>query len=179
MSTEKRPEQASQLSFLAPRDVELLARLHQLVAEAERLYAIPGRQSAESGPIIRSPSDLYQLFRPMLAGLPQEQVRVANLTVRYEVLSTPLIYQGTLTGATIRMAEIFRPAIIENAAAIAVAHNHPSGDPEPSDFDYRMTSELVEAGRLLQIPVMDHLVVSHRGYVSMAERGRLVGRSGS
>lgn len=176
MPTEKRPESASQLSFLAPRDAELLARLHQLVAEAERLYAVPGRQAAVVGPIIRSPSDLYQVFRPLMADLPQEQIRVANLSVRHEVLSTRMIHQGTISGASVRVAEVFRPAIIENAAAIAVAHNHPSGDPEPSEFDYRMTVELVDAGRLLQIPVVDHLVVSHRGYVSMAERGRLVGR---
>lgn len=177
MSTEKRPESASQLSFMTPRDVDLLARLHRLVAEAERLYAVPGATNPESGPIIRSPADLHEVFRPLMAELPQEQIRVANLSVRHEVLSTRMIHQGTISGSSVRIAEVFRPAIIENAAAIAVAHNHPSGDPEPSDLDYRITEELVDAGRLLQIQVMDHLVIARRGYVSMAERGRLVGRT--
>jgi len=80
------------------------------------------------------------------------------------------ICQGSLNTSVIRVAEVFREAVKENCAAIIVVHNHPSGDPTPSPEDVRVTRELVSAGRLLDIDVLDHLVIGHNRYVSLREK---------
>jgi DNA repair protein RadC len=92
------------------------------------------------------------------------------LDTRSRVLSTPTVYIGSLNTSVVRIGELFRSAIRENAAAMVVAHNHPSGDPSPSPEDVRVTRELVKAGRLLNIEVLDHVVIGRNRYVSLKER---------
>jgi DNA repair protein RadC len=160
-----------QLSFLAPADVTFLQQLRDMVTEAERLYG-PTRQAPEhDGPSFDSPRVAYDYFRPLMADLQQEQLRVANLSVRHTLLSAPMVYQGTVSGTAVRTAEVFRPAIVTGAPAILVAHNHPSGDPSPSADDVRLTKKLGEAGRILDIEFLDHIIVTPRGYVSLREQG--------
>lgn len=120
---------------------------------------------------ITSPDDAANLLMSEMALLEQEHLKVIILDTRNKVLDTPTIYIGSLNTSLIRVGELFKQAIKENAAAIIVAHNHPSGDPAPSPEDIRVTRQIVQAGQLLNIEVLDHLVIGHYRYVSMKERG--------
>ncbi len=121
---------------------------------------------------VRSARDVANLLERTLSGKPQEQMHVVLLSTKNHVLGMRMVYKGNLNSAIVRPAEIFRDAIRENAASIIVVHNHPSGDPEPSAEDVRVTRDLVSAGKLLDIDVLDHVVMgSHeKGYVSLRER---------
>jgi DNA repair protein RadC len=87
------------------------------------------------------------------------------------VLATPTVYVGSLNTTWVRVSEVFRDAIRQNAAALIVAHNHPSGDPSPSPEDVALTREIISAGKLLDIEVLDHLIIGHQRFVSLKERG--------
>jgi DNA repair protein RadC len=130
-------------------------------------------ERAEEKPIIRSPQDVANLLLPEMSGLPQEQMRVVNLNTKNRVLAITTVYQGSLHTTVLRIADIFREAVRHNSAAIVVAHNHPSGGmPMPSPEDIAVTRELVKAGNLLDIPLMDHMIVGSGGqFVSLKDRG--------
>jgi DNA repair protein RadC len=93
------------------------------------------------------------------------------LDTRNKVLAIENIYIGSLNSSTVRVGEVFRPAIQRNAAAILVVHNHPSGDPAPSPEDVTLTRAIVQAGKLLDIELLDHLVIGLGKFVSLKERG--------
>lgn len=120
---------------------------------------------------IDSPNAVASLFMPKLGPLLQEELWAAILNTRNDVISTTQIYKGSLNTSVVRVAEVLRPAIVQSAAAIVVVHNHPSGDCSPSPEDVATTRELVAAGKLLGIQVLDHIIVSSRQYVSLKERG--------
>jgi DNA repair protein RadC len=147
------------------------------VAKAVELQAALelGRRLAglhpEARPQVRSPADLANLLMPEMAFLEQEHLRVVLLNTKNQVLSAPEVYVGSLNTSVVRVAELFREAIRQNAAAVIVVHNHPSGDPTPSNEDVQVTRQIVEAGQLLDIDVLDHLVIGHQRYVSLKERG--------
>jgi DNA repair protein RadC len=122
-------------------------------------------------PIINSPADAANLLMYEMRALPQEEVRVLLLDVRNRWMGTHRVYQGSLNTSMIRVSELFREAVKQNAAAIIVVHNHPSGDPSPSPDDVAMTRMMVEAGRLLDIPIHDHLIIGMGRFVSLKERG--------
>lgn len=122
-------------------------------------------------PIVKSPADAANLLLLEMAGLEQEHLRAIILNTRYQVLKVQDIYVGSLNTAVVRVGELFREAIRANAAAIIIAHNHPSGDPTPSPEDIHLTRQIVEAGRLLNIDVLDHLVIGQARWVSLKERG--------
>ncbi|HID34717.1 MAG TPA: DNA repair protein RadC, partial [Anaerolineae bacterium] len=128
------------------------------------------RAAPESRPRVDSPESVARLLLSELAYTDQEHVKVVLIDSRNQVIATPTIYKGTLNTTTIRIGEIFKEAIRRNAAAIIVAHNHPSGDPTPSPQDVILTRRIVEAGRLLNIDVLDHLILGHDRWVSMKER---------
>lgn len=125
----------------------------------------------DSRPQITSPSDAANLLMLEMGSLPQENLRTILLDTKNRVLDSPTVYVGNVNSSIIRVAEIFREAVRENATAIIVAHNHPSGDPTPSPEDVRVTRSIIEAGRLLGIEVLDHLVIGHQRFVSLKERG--------
>src|SRR5579885_1187057 len=108
---------------------------------------------------IRMPADAATLLKPMMAHLDHEEFRVLVLNTKNYVVANILLYQGTLNSSTVRIAEILRHAIIRKCPNLIVAHNHPSLDPEPSPEDYDMTKQLVEAARLLDLELLDHLVI--------------------
>jgi len=120
---------------------------------------------------IRSPADVAQLLMAEMAHLEQEHFRVLYLDTRNQLLGSETVYVGSLNASHIRVAEVFRDAVKRNCAAIIVVHNHPSGDPTPSPEDVEVTRQLVAAGQLLDIEVLDHLVIGQLRFVSLRERG--------
>ncbi|MCB9418786.1 MAG: DNA repair protein RadC [Ardenticatenaceae bacterium] len=127
--------------------------------------------SPQERPKITSPADAANLLMSEMMFLEQEHLRLILLDTRNQVLRTPTVYKGSLNTSVIRIGELFRAALKENAAAIIVAHNHPSGDPSPSPEDVNVTRQMVQAGKLLDIEVLDHVVIGHQRYVSLKERG--------
>lgn len=121
--------------------------------------------------VVRSPSDVAQLLMAEMSHLDQENFRVLYLDTRNHLLGSETVYVGSLNASHIRVAEVFRDAVKRNCAAVIVAHNHPSGDPSPSPEDVEVTRQLIAAGSLLSIEVLDHLVIGQRRFVSLRERG--------
>ncbi|MDQ3855035.1 MAG: DNA repair protein RadC [Chloroflexota bacterium] len=119
---------------------------------------------------ISSPDDVADILILEMAHLEQEQMRVLHLNTKHQLIAMIEVYKGSLNSAPIRAADIFKGAVRNNAASVILAHNHPSGDPTPSPQDARTTELLVEAGRLLDIEVLDHLVVGRTECVSMRRR---------
>jgi len=128
-------------------------------------------ESPDARPQITSPADAANLVQLEMSLLEKEEVRVLVLDTRNRVLDIPTVYVGSLNTSVVRVAEMFRDAIKQNAAAIIVVHNHPSGDPTPSPEDVRLTEMLVEAGKLLDVEVLDHLIIGRQSYVSLKQRG--------
>jgi DNA repair protein RadC len=121
---------------------------------------------------IRSPADAAAIFQPLVMHRDQEYLYVLLLDTRNRVLGDPVeVYHGSLNTSLIRVCEVYRPAVRANAAAVIVCHNHPSGDPAPSPEDVAVTRAIVEAGRLLDIECLDHIVCSAARHASMKERG--------
>ena len=143
------------------------ARLKAALELGKRLLT----ESPKDRPQITSPADAANLLMLDMSTLEKEEVRVVILDTRNRVLASPTIYVGSLNTNVVRVAELFRQAIKVNAAAIIVAHNHPSGDPTPSPEDVRLTEMLVEAGKLLDVEVLDHLIIGQGRFVSLKERG--------
>ena len=125
----------------------------------------------EDRPTIHSPGDAAELVRYEMGALEQEHLRVILLDTRNHVITIEKIYVGSLNSSTVRVGELFRPAIQRGAAALIVLHNHPSGDPTPSPEDVALTRSIVQSGKLLDIDVLDHLVIGHNRWVSLKERG--------
>ncbi len=120
---------------------------------------------------IRSPSDASHILLPLVGHKEQENFVVLYLDTRNRVTDQEVLYKGSLNTSLVRTAEVFRGAVRRNCASIIVSHNHPSGDPNPSPEDIALTRRLVEAGKLLEVDVLDHLVIGHNRYVSLRERG--------
>lgn len=127
--------------------------------------------SPEERPAISSPEDAAALVQFEMGVLEQEELRVILLDTRHRVLRIEPIYRGSINSSQIRVGELFKAAIRANAAALIVVHNHPSGDPAPSPDDVAVTRAIVQAGKLLDIEVLDHLVIGLMGFVSLKERG--------
>jgi DNA repair protein RadC len=142
------------------------SQLQAVLEFAKRLAAQPPTKKYQ----IRSAQDIVSLVRMDMMYLDTEQMRVLVLGTKNQVLANLCLYQGTINSAVLRTAEIFRPAIARKAANIVVCHNHPSGDPTPSPEDQDVTKQLVAAGQVLDIEVLDHIIIGNPGYVSLRER---------
>jgi DNA repair protein RadC len=127
--------------------------------------------SPEDRYTIRSPGDVAQLLMAEMSHLEQEHFKVLLLDTRNRMIDDVTLYVGSLNASHIRVAEVFRDAIRQNAATIIVVHNHPSGDPTPSPEDIEVTRQIVTAGSQLDIELLDHLVIGKQRFVSMRERG--------
>lgn len=127
--------------------------------------------SPEERPTIQSPDDAAGLLLYEMGGLEREHLRVLILDTRNRLLRMREIYRGSLNTSWIRIAEVFRDPVRMNAAAVIIAHNHPSGDPTPSPEDVAVTKSMVEAGKLLDIEVLDHLVIGQGRFISMKAKG--------
>jgi DNA repair protein RadC len=133
-----------------------------------------GRRLASAQPeeraTVRSPQDVANLLLSEMGLLEQEELRVVLMNTRNQVLGVHTVYRGSVNTSLVRVGELFREAVRQNCPALVVAHNHPSGDPTPSPDDVAMTKQAVEAGRLLDIEVLDHLVIAQQRFVSLKER---------
>lgn len=138
--------------------------------ELGRRMAAEGRQE---GTPIRSPRDVVEYFGPRMEDLPVEEFHVAVLDAQHRLERDITVTRGILNSSLVHPREVFREAIAERAAAIVLVHNHPSGDPAPSTDDRVVTEQLVAAGRLLDIPVHDHVIIGRGRYTSFAEAGLL------
>ena len=146
------------------------ARAAQLVAAFE----IGRRSAAHDGATrwsIRAPRDVADRLMQEMAGLEREELRVLLLNAKNVVLREVVVYQGNVSAALVRVAELFRDAVRAYAAGVVVVHNHPSGDPEPSPDDLHLTADAIAAGRLLDIAVLDHVILAGDSYVSLRDRG--------
>lgn len=126
-------------------------------------------------PQIKSPADAARLLQTQMGLLEQEEVHVALLDVRNRLITAQMIYRGSQNSSAIRPCELFKEAIRVNAAAIIMLHNHPSTDPSPSHDDIACTREVIKAGKLLGIEVLDHLILGGNKWVSLKERGLAFG----
>jgi DNA repair protein RadC len=163
------------LAAASPRELERVpgvgpARAAQLTAAFEL-----GRRALSDWPsgrwTIRGPRDLASRLLADLGHLQREELRVVLLDTRNGVLAMPTIYRGNVSAALVRIGELFRDAVRLHASRLILVHNHPSGDPTPSPDDLHMTAEVVAAGRLLDIAVLDHLVIGHGTWASLRDRG--------
>jgi DNA repair protein RadC len=134
-----------------------------------------GRRLASEKPeeqiTINSPADVADLLQYDMRGLEQEVLKVLLLDTRNHVLEQVEIYRGSVNSSQVRVGEIFTPAVRRNATALIVVHNHPSGDPTPSPDDVALTRSIVQAGKILDVDVLDHIVIGRNGFVSLKERG--------
>ena len=148
-----------------------------------RPYSIPGFRislTREPGvtlaerPSMEAPAQAAPILRQYIGDIDREVFVLAMLTVRHRVLGLHTVSVGCLTASLVHPREVFKPAILSGSAALVIAHNHPSGDPEPSAEDLALTRRLAAAGSLLGIEVLDHLVIGEAGrFVSLRERGAL------
>jgi DNA repair protein RadC len=120
---------------------------------------------------IHSPEEAAQLILHDMGALEQEELWVILLDTRNKLISIENIYRGSLNSSQVRVGELFKNAIRRNSASLIVAHNHPSGDPTPSPDDIAVTRAIVEAGKLLDVDVLDHLVIGSGKFISMKQRG--------
>ena len=128
-------------------------------------------ESPEEKPAINSPADAAALVQYDMSALEQEHLRVMLLDRRNRVLEVVEVYKGSVNSSQVRVGELFKDAVRTNASAIIVIHNHPSGDPTPSPDDVAVTRAIVQAGKLMDIDVLDHLVIGLGKWVSLKERG--------
>jgi DNA repair protein RadC len=142
-------------------------RLKAALELGRRLAAL----SPEERPQVGSPEDVANLLGIEMAALEQEQLRVVLLDTKHRILGTRTVYQGSVNQAQVRVAEVYRDAVRQNATAVVAVHNHPSGDPTPSAADVALTVELVQAGSLLDIELLDHLIIGQGRWVSLKRLG--------
>lgn len=166
------------LSFLAGSDLDELTSIPGVgAARAAQLLAAfeIGRRSQVAGRgerwTIRAPRDVADRLLPEMARLEREELRVLLLNAKNGVIRQSTVYVGNVSAALVRVAELFRDAIRAHAAGLIVVHNHPSGDPEPSPDDLHLTAEAIAAGRLLDLPLLDHVILAADGFVSLRDRG--------
>ena len=154
-----------------------IAGVSQAAALRVSACAEMGRRVARTWPsdpwLIRTPTDVAEPLVDAMGALEREELRVLLLDTKNVVTAERTVYRGNLAGSSVRVGEVYRDAVRTCAAAIIVAHNHPSGDPAPSGEDLRITAELAEAGRLLDIELLDHLVIGRGRWSSMRALGAL------
>ena len=147
---------------MTPNNTTSLSRL-QLVREADYPY--------ETGTLSCS-ATAAKFFRPLFEGIDREQMAVAFLDAKHRVIGLGIVSIGSLTASIVHPREVFKPAIVSNAAAIIICHNHPSGVDEPSPEDISLTSRLTQAGDIVGIRLLDHVILGDKTHYSFCDKGR-------
>ena len=149
----------------------LRSNLHLLGELAVRYEVSTGPEIPENPPSINCPADIHDLLGPEMSALAQEQLRVLLVNTRNQVVGQRVVYQGNVSSAIVRAAEVLRPAVLEAVPSIVISHNHPSQDPTPSPEDVAVTRELAQAAKLLGVELLDHVIIGGKNFVSLKERG--------
>ena len=161
-------------AFLNPASIDGIGEKKALVLNsvmelAKRLSA----RDARKVDIIHGPEDVFEYCRPKYMYEQQEHFAVMMLNMRNKITGYKDITKGSLSASIVAPRDVFREAVLASAAAIIVIHNHPSGDPSPSKEDIAVTQRLVKAGKIMDIPVLDHIIIARDRYYSMKETGML------
>ena len=165
--------QGSAASLFHPELLERLMRAGVDSNDAERVTLaldVARRIAAwwpAERPRVQSPADLAAITLPVFGRATQEELHVAIVDGRNGLLALRRVYVGTATGTSVRIGELLRPVLDHGGVGFALVHNHPSGDPEPSDEDLRLTAEVLAAARLLDVEFLDHLVLGHGRWASI------------
>jgi DNA repair protein RadC len=146
------------------------AKAAQIMAAIELGRRLSVRE-AQVRPTIHNPRDAADLVQYEMGALDHEELWVLVVDTRNNLMAIEKLYKGSLNASTVRVGEVFKVAIQRGAASVLVVHNHPSGDPSPSPEDITLTRALVQAGKLLDIELLDHLVIGGGRHVSLKERG--------
>jgi DNA repair protein RadC len=148
------------------------AKAAQIKAAIELGYRL-NQEEDQPARILSKPEDVYHYLAHKLTEKTQEELWVLALNTRNRVVDEQQLYIGTINHSSVRLAEIFEIPLRKRASAIILVHNHPSGEQQPSEEDLRFTEELVKAGRLLDISVLDHIVIARGGFCSIRQTGRV------
>ncbi len=135
-------------------------------------------EPAPGRPHVQGPEDVFRLLGPRLRDLRHEEFHALLLNAQHRVIRDVLVTRGILDASLVHPREVFKAAVVESASGIVLVHNHPSGDPAPSLEDRAVTRQMAHAGRSLGIPILDHVIVGHGRFVSLAAAGGLEGSSG-
>lgn len=160
---EAAPEELAQIKGLGKVKAK---RLLSAIELGKRVYTTPATEKT----IIYSPEDVFNLLSDMQF-LDREHFRAISLNTKNRVLAVDTISIGTLNSSLVHPREVFKSAIKRSGNSLLLCHNHPSGDPTPSKEDLEVTQRLVDAGKLLNVPILDHVIIGHQKYVSLKERG--------
>ena len=138
----------------------------KMVKEDSKLYEVP---------VIKSPTEVYQAAKQLLAlhEEPEEHFCILCLNTKNKIVGVHTISIGSLNASIVHPREVFKAAMLNNANSIICLHNHPSGDPKPSQEDIKITRRLVEAGEIIGIEVLDHVVIGDGRYISLKEQGMM------
>lgn len=149
------------------RVAETLAQLRRIHDELNaQLYSLPTER-----PTIQRPQGAFEILRYFLGVLSHEEFWILSLDSRNRVIQLTKLYMGSVNSSPVRVAEVFRAAITDNAVSLILSHNHPSGDPTPSPEDIAVTRAAIQAGKLLEIDVLDHLIIANNHFISLKQRG--------
>ena len=146
------------------------------VKKADKLYVIKEvirrimEESPNDNPVIHGPEDVSNFFMPKLLHETKEHFMIALLNTKNRIIAAPTISIGSLSASVVHPREIFKEAIKYPCAGIILVHNHPSGDPKPSREDIAATERLVRAGKIMDIPIIDHVIIAQHNYLSMKEK---------
>ncbi len=141
-------------------------RINAVIELCKRLYRVSNEESV----IINNPEDVANLLMAELRYLKQEIFKLILLDTKNQVISTPVISKGGLTSSIVHPREVFKEAIRRSSSAIILVHNHPSGLPDPSNNDIKITRQLIEAGEIMDIEILDHIIIGDGVYLSMKEK---------
>jgi len=147
------------------------ARAVTLVAAFELARRLESQRKTKEKVSVRSPRDIARKYIPLMQNLKHEEFRIIILNNSNFIERSITISQGHLTASLVHPREVFKKAVAESAAGIILMHNHPSGNPEPSPDDIKITKKLVDAGKLMDIPVHDHIIIAGDDYTSFVNRG--------
>jgi DNA repair protein RadC len=143
------------------------AELRATFELARRLNAL----QPEERPLVRSPEDIYNLLGGEMEVLDQEHLRVVLLTTRTQIMAVNEVYKGNVSSAIVRVAEVMREPVRHNAPCFVIVHNHPSGDPAPSPDDVHLTKMVLEACKILDVELLDHVIIGDHRFLSMKSLG--------
>ncbi len=163
-----------ELPYLSIEELSEIKGIAQVKAIQLKASLELGRRMAvalrEHNVDITSPADVFNFMAEEMRYLEQEEFRVIFLNIKNKVIITEVIFKGSLNSSIVHPREIFRLALKRNAASVILLHNHPSGDPKPSSEDINVTRRLVEAGEVMGIKVLDHIIIGEKNYVSFREK---------